>query len=387
MTWFWTTVATVYGMLVGSFLNVCIFRLPPRVFCFDDLFYESRPSDLFGDIFLWWKNLFNSLLKKKKKKEIKLEPFLYAEAFCVATIMPESVITGVMAHTFNIYKEFLGEELSVSRPARSFCPKCGEMIKWWMNIPVFSYILLGGKCYYCKGKISPRYALNELLSGLICGSLFYVYGTQNLFVFFYYYLLAALCIVVFWIDFDHWLILDEITVPFSLAGTIGAIFVPAKYFTPVNLHELGWSMYNTGELPATVKLYQVLDKSLPTWIHLDSFLHSLVGAIFWFAAFYIIGVVGTALAKREAMGGGDIKFALLLGAFLGAQKTAAVFFVSVLVGVAFMAPMLLMGRKTGKDQVPFGCFLTVATLIVIYLGDKIIYYYLNWPELLVNIGF
>jgi leader peptidase (prepilin peptidase)/N-methyltransferase len=70
---------------------------------------------------------------------------------------------------------------------------------------------------------------------------------------------------------------------------------------------------------------------------------------------------------------------MLMGAFLGPQKAFLAFFLSVLLGTAIMAPGMLLGRKTGKDQVPFGCFLTISTVITIFLGDMIVERYLNWP--------
>ncbi len=101
-----------------------------------------------------------------------------------------------------------------------------------------------------------------------------------------------------------------------------------------------------------------------------------------FAAFWSIGILGTALLKREAMGGGDVKFAMLMGAFLGPLKATCAFFLAVVVGTLILLPMLLIRRKTGKDQVPFGCFLALATVITIFFGDLLIWYYFNWPSLM-----
>lgn len=339
---------------------------------FDDIFYEVKTGDLFSDVVLLWQSLFKS--EKGPDMDKELEPFLYAETLWPLAIHPESVAIAGIVHNFNLYKDRFPDKITIVKP-RSFCPNCGNMIRWWMNLPILSYVFLGGKCYFCKTKISIRYPLIEALSGFLCGALFYVFGIESLFTFLFYYTLAAICIVVFFIDFDQWLILDEITIPFSLVGVIGSLFVPVRHFVPLKI-----DLFNPASPPGIVTWFNGIVKSSPAWLHPDSFVHSLGGAILGFAGFWAIAVIGTALAKREAMGGGDIKFAMLMGAFLGPQKMLIAFFLSVFVGTAFMLPGLILKFKTGKDQVPFGCFLTISTVLTIFYGDKLVDFYVNWPQ-------
>ena len=383
--WFWTFGAFVFGSIIGSFLNVCIYRLPPRVYFFDDVFYPVSTGNLFSDIRELWETTFGTLTMKKKEALLTdLEPFLYAETLWSLPLVPESAITMGIVHNFNLYKEFFDEPISINKPERSFCPKCKKQIKWWMNVPVISWIFLGARCYYCKEPISVRYPANELISGILCSTLFYVYGMNNLPTFAFYYLLCTLCIVVFFIDLDNWLILDEITIPFTLVGIAASLLVPAKFFIPSP--EMMNLFFFTGKTPAFYQWVVNLNKITPAWIHPESLMFSVIGAFISFAGFYSIAVIGTVLAKREAMGGGDIKFAMLMGAFLGPQKVALAFFLSVLLGTLVMVPAMLLGRKTGKDQVPFGCFLTVSSIITVFYGEKFIDLYFNWP-MLVDGGF
>ncbi len=367
LLWFELVVAFMYGTIIGSFLNVCIYRLPPRIYYFEDLLYKSKVGEIFLDVFLWFKNLF------KKEEAEPLEPFLYAECMWSMPLHPETVAIAGIVHSFNLYKYHFPDDVTIVKP-RSFCPHCGKTIKWWMNIPLLSYIFLGGKCYYCKAEISPRYFINELISGFLCASLFYVYGRDNMVVFLYYYLLASLCLVVFYIDLDHWLILDEITIPFSLVGILGSLFIPREFFSPID-GIIGESLFKV-VLPSWGYNFIVsIQKSLPSWIHLESFIHSLLGAFLGFVGLYSIAVIGTVLAGREAMGGGDIKFAMLMGAFLGIQKSVLAFFASTIIGTLVILPFLLIGKKTGKDQIPFGCFLTIGTVLVIYVGNYVFNFY------------
>ena len=138
------------------------------------------------------------------------------------------------------------------------------------------------------------------------------------------------------IDLDHWLILDEITLPFAAAGIICSLFIPTHYFNPVNLLSIF--------LPVQFHIHA----NLPSWIHPGSLLLSFTSAIGGILVFWAIGTLGKFIAKREAMGGGDLKFALLMGAFLGPQKLALAIFIAVVACTVFMVPGILLGRKTER---------------------------------------
>jgi leader peptidase (prepilin peptidase) / N-methyltransferase len=386
---FFTITAGIYGMLIGSFLNVCIYRMPPRFFLFDDLFYNPRSENIFTEIIFW----FNSTFRKTKMKiPEKLEPVLYAEPVVMLPLSPEAASVAALATAFNLYKSVFSEPMSISKPKRSFCPSCGKKISWWMNIPVLSFIYLRGKCYHCREKISWIYPINELLSGIICAGLFHIHGMENPFVFLYFYILAAICIIVFYIDLHYWIIMDEITIPFTFIGIIGSLFIPAAFYSPLAKYQVGGTLdyFDVPVLSGLVRgvgnWYAGLESFGPGWLNFQSFTQSLAGSAVSYLFLFSIAVVGTILAKREAMGGGDIKFAMLMGAFLGLQKASFAFFLAVVISVLFILPGLLSGRKTGKDQVPFGCFLTTAVIITIFFGDKLIDFYLKMSFMMTTGG-
>ncbi|MCD4785187.1 MAG: prepilin peptidase [Candidatus Eremiobacteraeota bacterium] len=371
INYFFTFWAFVYGLMVGSFLNVCIYRLPPKLFIFDDVLLKEE-SD-----FTYYLNRILVFLRLKKDEEQVILPSLYAEGMIYVTISPESIANNAFAHNFNLFRAYYPDPVNIVKP-RSFCPRCGNMIKWWMNLPILSYIFLGGKCYYCKSHISPRYLINELIVGILWGTLFYIYGVKSLNVFFFYVIIASLSVVIFYIDLDFWIILDEITLPFTLVGIIFSLFIPYKFFVPyprlLEFINFG-AMFPSG----LVNWFNHIVQSSPAWIHPDSLLQSILGAIIGFAIFWSIRVLGSIILRREAMGGGDVKLAMLMGAFLGPLKSGCAFFLAVVIGTLILLPLLLINKKTGKDQVPFGCFLAIATIITIYFGDKLIWLYFSWP--------
>jgi hypothetical protein len=108
-----TITAGIYGMLIGSFLNVCIYRMPPRFFLFDDLFYNPKTENIFTEIIFWFKSTF-----RKNKVEIpeKLEPVLYAESVIMLPLFPESVTIAALSSAFNLYKSAFPEQMTISKP-------------------------------------------------------------------------------------------------------------------------------------------------------------------------------------------------------------------------------------------------------------------------------
>lgn len=359
---FW---AFLYGLIIGSFLNVCIYRLPPKLFFFEDLL-QKEESD-----FTYYFDRLLVFLRIRQEDTPEIQQVLYAEGVIFVTLHPESIVNSALSQAYNLFRMAVPDRVNIVHP-RSFCPNCRNMIRWWMNIPLLSYIILGGKCYYCKKKISARYPFMELLTGILFALAYYFIAPVSFIAFLYYAVLIGICIVVFNIDLEHWLILDEITLPFTLMGILGALFVPFRFFEPpADIMNIFVAGYQTGILADPHQ-----------WIFPQSLVQSLIGAMMGGLAFWAVSVIGRVILKRDAMGGGDIKFAILMGAFLGPFKAFSAFFLAVLLGTLIMLPLLIIRRKTGKDQVPFGCFLTIATVITIFLGDRLIWLFLNWPALL-----
>jgi len=162
---------------------------------------------------------------------------------------------------------------SIVFPA-SHCPKCRKTIRPIDNIPLLSYILLKGRCRNCKSKISIRYPIVELLTGLIYLIVYLIYGLsiQTL----VYIILSSALIIIAFIDLNQQIIPDVISLPGIVIGFIISFFVPYISFV-------------------------------------DSILGIAVGG----GIILIIGLVGSVIYKKEAMGGGDVKLSAMIGAFLG----------------------------------------------------------------------
>jgi leader peptidase (prepilin peptidase)/N-methyltransferase len=211
----------------------------------------------------------------------------------------------------------------------SQCRSCGNSIRPWDNIPLLSYVLLRGRCRFCKEPISARYPTVEFATAILYVLLWYELGFSLPFVF--YGLLTSALLVVALIDFDHKIIPNIITLPGLAIG-------------------LGLSLW---ALPITP---------------LDSSLGLLIGG----TLFYLI-----ALVSKGGMGGGDIKLIAMIGTFLGWQGTLFTIFSGALLGSLVGAMLMLIGRKGRKDKVPFGPFLSGGAILFILAGDDLIRWYLN----------
>lgn len=241
----------------------------------------------------------------------------------------------VVGSFLNVCIYRLPREKSIVHPP-SACPGCGKPIRFYDNIPLISYILLKGKCRDCGAKISIRYPIVELLTGILYVTLFYKFGlTFELAVFL---LFVSLLIVISFIDLAFKIIPDILSIGGLIAGFLLAIPRPfLKY------------------------LY-------PKFGILDSLYGILVGGGILFAIAWIYQFI----TKREGMGGGDIKLLGMIGAFCGIKgvvfSLVSASFIGSLVGIPLM---LAKGRDT-KYAIPFGPFLSLGALIYIYRGDSLI---------------
>lgn len=223
---------------------------------------------------------------------------------------------------------------SVIFPA-SHCPKCGTRIKFYDNIPLLSYVLLGGSCRYCHEKISLLYPAVELLSGVILFALFFKYGLSWEFVS-RVFLFSSLT-VIFFIDLKYQLIPDLITLPGIAAGL----------------------------------LFSLLSRS-------PHFYESLLGLFVGGGILCLIAIIGDRVFSKESMGGGDIKLAAMLGTFLGWQKVLLVLFLSSLLGAVIGILFLIFSKKIREKRlIPFGPFMAIATVIGVFFGNQLVDLYLR----------
>ncbi|MFC1576090.1 prepilin peptidase [Candidatus Omnitrophota bacterium] len=252
----------------------------------------------------------------------------------VALIAFVIFIFGLIAGSFmNVCIYRIPKKESIVTPP-SHCPSCGKVIPWFDNIPLVSFIVLMGKCRFCKTKISLRYPLVELISGAVAAVLFLYFGFTGKF-FIMWYLSAALIVISF-IDIKIQEIPDEITLSGIILGLLLAVLYPAF---------LG----KTARLPAL----------------LDSFLGVIAGG----GSIYILGFLGEFVFKKEAMGGGDVKLLAMIGAFLGWKLAIFTFFLAPFFGAVVGITLKI---KEGREIIPYGPYLSLAALVAMLWGNEII---------------
>jgi leader peptidase (prepilin peptidase) / N-methyltransferase len=244
------------------------------------------------------------------------------------------VVAGLLIGSFlNVVIARLPEGRSLVRPG-SACPGCGAAIAWHDNVPVISFLALRGRCRACAMPISWRYPLVEAVTGALFGAAALAFG-PTLHAAVASALLAALLAITL-IDLERQIIPDAISLPGILAGLLANLA--------------------TGRV---------------SW--LDSVLGIVVGG----GVFLAIAVVGSWLAGQDAMGGGDIKLAAMLGAFLGWKVLLLSLFVSAIGGGILAAILMGSGLRGRKDPLPFGPFLAAGGAIGLFWGERMVRWYLS----------
>lgn len=265
----------VLGLLVGSFLNVVIYRLPVM--------------------------MRNAWVREAAEMNGETEP----EQARFNLIKPDST-----------------------------CPSCGHRIRAWENIPVISYLMLCGKCSQCKTRISPRYPIIELTTGLLSLALAWQFGAS---------VQTAALLVLFWalialtmIDVDHQLLPDSITLPLLWLGLL----------------------LNLGN----------------TFVSLEQ---AVVGAVAGYLSLWSIYWAFKLLTGKEGMGYGDFKLFAAFGAWFGWGALPLIILLSSLVGaVVGIALIAFMGRER-QIPIPFGPYLCGAALVYVFWGSAITAWYLG----------
>lgn len=279
---FWTIFSIIFGAIIGSFLSVCIYRIPLGR---DDLgLYEDEETE--GQI-------------EESAQEV-----------------PEE------------------EPISVCSPKRSFCPSCKEQLLWWHNVPVLSWVILGGKCYFCKEKISARYPFVEFLSALFCFLSYYTFGFSLTAAVIYIFCCAL--IVITFIDYDYYIIPNLITFPgFFIACGIAVL----NHFTHI--------------------FQSPVASGIP-----EAFYGVLAGAGFLF----LVSEVYLRLRKREGLGMGDVKLLAVTGALLGPEAAIYTIFMGSLLGSVLGGGLILFFSRRFSQHLPFGPYLAFATVLYIFTG-------------------
>lgn len=227
----------------------------------------------------------------------------------------------------------LPESKSIVHP-RSMCPSCGTLIRFYDNIPIFSYLALRGKCRHCEARISFRYPVVEFISGIFAVGVFLKYG-MGLEALIYYTFIATLLVITF-IDIDHQIIPDVITLP----GI--PIFFAASF-------------------------------ALPKITLVESILGILIGG----GSLFLVAWLYHLLTRKEGMGGGDIKLLAMMGAIVGWKGVLFTIFVASAIGTLTGMLIIIKSGKTMKLAVPFGPFLAIGGIAYILIGPQLIAWYFN----------
>lgn len=239
-------------------------------------------------------------------------------------------ITGVIFGSFlNIVIFRLPKSLSIIKPA-SHCPNCSENLKWYENFPLISFILLKGKCSYCKTEISIQYPLIEIINGLLFLAIAYLSKDITQFLFFSLLGMTLLCLVV--IDFKYYLLPDIlILISFVIAMT---------YF--------GY--------------YERLDV-LPRFYY----------AILVGSGMYVLRMLTSKLYKKETFGLGDVKISLLVGFIIGSWEAFIAIFFGFFIAAVLFAFLIMLRVQKRHSYLPFGPYLVFGMVIyLIYNKDFII---------------
>jgi len=257
-------------------------------------------------------------------------------------------VLGSMIGSFlNVCIVRLPHEKSVVFPG-SHCVKCQTPIHWYDNIPIFSYLLLGGKCRQCKAPFSFRYCLVEIITALTFLG-FYLYFGLDIRLLPYLVMTSGFIVATF-VDFEHRIIPDEISVGGMFAGLALSLFIPSLHGIVGGEQGYIWKDY-------------AMSLGL-----------SAMGVLIGGGSIYAMGMLGDFLFKKESMGGGDIKLLAMIGAFLGWKLSLLTFFVAPFFGAVFGIAEKI---RTNDTAIPYGPFLVLAALISLFYGDAIINWVLN----------
>lgn len=220
----------------------------------------------------------------------------------------------------------LPAKTSLVKP-NSRCPHCHHPIRFYDNIPIISFFLLQGRCRDCDTPISWRYPLVELVTAVLALLLFIKFGLSLKFLAFFIF--TAVLIVITFIDLDHQIIPDILTLP----------GIPIFFLVAIFMAEVPW---------------------------LDALLGLLIGG----GILFVIAIVYELITKREGMGGGDIKLLAMIGGFLGWKSLIFILLFSSFAGAIVGMTAMIIKKQDMKYAVPFGPFLAAAVIAYIFWGEN-----------------
>ena len=277
--------SVIFGLFIGSFLTVCIHRLPHGR-------DEGPPEDLSID----------GLNQADQEEQERLEKQRAEE-----------------------------EKLGINSPPRSFCPHCNKQLYWWHNIPVLSWFLLGGKCFFCKTPIPLLYPFVESLSAFTCFLSFSFFDLQTAAV---VYIFCCALIVISFIDIKYYIIPNVIT--FS-GMIIGLALATCNHFFHIFSHPVA-----------------------------EDLLDSVLGFVFGAGFLFFVSEVYLRLRGKMGLGMGDVKLLGMTGLCFGASCSLFTIFVGSVIGTIIGGGLLLIGGQKFAKPLPFGPYLALGTAIYLF---------------------
>ncbi|MDD3225476.1 MAG: prepilin peptidase [Clostridium sp.] len=232
---------------------------------------------------------------------------------------------------YNVCISRIPEGESISYPP-SHCTSCGNRLKWYDLVPVLSFLSLKGRCRYCKAKLSFRYPLMEIITGIIFLAVYLKYGYQILTL--KYIVFSSILIIIGMIDYDT----TDVYFSTIIAGTVcGIIFLFADFY------------FKQG----------------------STIMSSVEGAALGLAVIYAI------VFTTHGMGSGDAEICFVCGLFLGFKLTVLMLFLSFVIGGVTGVLLILLKIKSRKDYMPFGPSIALASMVTVIFGQNMISFYMK----------
>ena len=324
-------------------------------------------------------------------------------------------------------------DLSINEPRRSFCPACKKPISWQQNVPLLSWLWLRGKCAHCGGRIAFRYFAVEALTALLFLAVSLAFPWPIAIA---YWIFVSLLIVATFIDFEHFIIPDEVTIGGTIAGILTSVAVPALMETDSRwrggAYSLGaaalgyallWVVLEAGKKAFGKKRIRLEAPTAFSWVREGDDAEFVVGEErgLWSEHFArendlmllhcqeaqvdgrrfenvtlqlhynrltiaqeffpldevdrISGIVRELQIPREAMGRGDLKFLAAIGAFLGWRAVLFSVFAGSLAGSVVGLTTMALGKRAWSAKIPFGPYLALGALVWMFFGGQLIGWY------------
>ncbi|HEX7516754.1 MAG TPA: prepilin peptidase [Chthoniobacterales bacterium] len=345
------------------------------------------------------------------------------------------VLGAVVGSFLNVCIYRMPLDLSVNEPRRSFCPACKKQLTWHQNIPLLSWLFLRGRCANCGSRIAFRYFAVELLTALLFLAVWLQFPWPIAIA---YWVFVSLLIVGTFVDFEHFIIPDEVTIGGTIAGILASFLVPALMSMEGRLaalltsalsallgYAILWIVLEAGKKVFGKKRIR-LDAPTPfTWMRKGDDADFVVGEEqgLWSDYFsretdllillcdeavietrnlgkadlrfhynrvkidgeeivldtlnQISGVVRELQIPREAMGRGDLKFLAAIGAFLGWRAVLFSVFAGSLLGSLVGLTTLLIGKRVWSAKLPFGPYLAFGGLVWMFFGESLLSWYVS----------